>query len=140
MAWVEERIGPQRMVGAYAYQRLLEQSGSIALGTDFPVEDVSPFKTFAAAVSRQDINGYPPEGFLKQDSLSRQEALKGMTYWGAHANFEEEKKGSIEVGKSADFTILDKDIMKVDWPTVFGTRVVATFLDGEIVFSNRFSD
>lgn len=140
MYWAEQRIGPQRMVGAYPFRRLLERSGSIALGTDFPVEDVSPFKTFVAAVARQDINGYPSEGFLKQDSLNRQEALKGMTYWGAHANFEEDKKGSIEIGKSADFTILDKDIMVADWPAVFGTRVVATFLDGEIVFSNRFSD
>ncbi|MCY4160759.1 MAG: amidohydrolase [Flavobacteriaceae bacterium] len=140
MNWVEERIGPQRMVGAYPYKRLLERSGSIALGTDFPVEDVSPLKTFAAAVARQDMNGYPRKGFLKRDSLSRQEALKGMTYWGAHANFEEDKKGSIEVGKSADFTILDKDIMLIDWPSVLSTRVVATFLDGDIVFSNRFSN
>ncbi len=140
MYWAEQRIGPQRMVGAYAYKRLLERSGSIALGTDFPVEDVSPFKTFAAAVARQDIDGYPPQGFQKEDSLNREEALKGITYWGAHANFEEERKGSIEVGKSADFTILDKDIMTVDWSSVFNTRVVATFLDGEIVFSNRFSN
>ncbi|MCY4253456.1 MAG: amidohydrolase [Flavobacteriaceae bacterium] len=140
MYWAEQRIGPQRMEGAYAYKRLLERSGSIALGTDFPVEDVSPFKTFVAAVARQDMYGYPPQGFQKQDSLNREEALKGMTYWGAHANFEEERKGSIEVGKSADFIILDKDIMLVDWSAVLNTRVVATFLDGKIVFSNRFSD
>jgi len=138
MYWAEDRLGPDRMVGAYPFRRLLERSKSIALGTDFPVEEVSPFNTFMAAVARQDINGYPPEGFQIQDSLSREQALRGMTYWGAYANFEEDQKGSIEVGKAADFTILDNDIMNSNWVKVINSRVVATFINGDLVFTNRF--
>jgi predicted amidohydrolase YtcJ len=82
--------------------------------------------------------GYPVSGFQKENSLSRYEALMGMTLWAAHANFEEKEKGSIEIGKFADFVILDRDIMKVDEKDIPSTKVVATILDGQIVYSNRF--
>jgi hypothetical protein len=96
-----------------ANKALLERSGRIALGTDFPVEDVSPFKTFHSAVARTDSDEFPEGGYLPQNKLSRSEALSGMTIWGAYANFEEKEKGSIEVGKMADFVILDRDLTKV---------------------------
>ncbi len=134
MYWAEDRVGAERIKGAYAYKELLEKAGSIALGTDFPVEQVNPMYTFYAAVARKDLKNYPENGFQMKDALTREEALKGMTIWAAFANFEENEKGSIEVGKFADFTILDKDIMKVDEKELPDTKVVATFINGEKVY------
>ncbi|GAA0871183.1 amidohydrolase [Gangjinia marincola] len=131
MYWAENRVGKERMPGAYAYQRLLKQSGRVALGTDFPVEQVSPFLTFYAAVARKDLEDYPKEGFQMQDALSREDALRGMTIWAAYSNFEEDEKGSLEPGKFADFIVLDQDIMKVDIKQVPKTKVLHTFINGE---------
>jgi predicted amidohydrolase YtcJ len=139
MYWAEDRLGEDRLYGAYANKALLEQSGRIALGTDFPVEDVNPFKTFYAAVVRKDSEAFPEEGYLPENKLSEIEALKGMTIWGAYANFEDKEKGSIEAGKVADFIILDRDIIKVSEKRILKTRVVATLVDGKIVYSNRFN-
>jgi hypothetical protein len=130
MYWAEDRIGAERIKGAYAYKTLLNASGKVALGTDFPVEQVSPFLTFYAAVSRQDVAGYPENGFNIQDGLSREETLKGMTIWAAYSNFEENEKGSIEVGKFADFIILDQDIMTTDLKNIPNTKVEQVFIDG----------
>ncbi len=130
MYWAKERLGEERMPGAYAFKKLLDQAGIIALGTDFPVEDVSPFLTFYAAVTRKDLDGYPKKGFQMKDALSREEALRGMTIWAAYSNFEEDEKGSIEVGKFADFVIFDKDIMEIpvqEIPTVMAEQ---TFVNG----------
>jgi len=137
MYWAEERLGSDRLLGAYANKALLEQSGRIALGTDFPVEEVSPIMTFYAAITRKDAEQYPEEGYLSQNKLSRDEALRGMTIWGAYANFEGNEKGSIEVGKNADFIMLDRDIMKVSDKRILKARIVATILDGNVVYSNR---
>ena len=137
MYWAKDRIGAERMKGAYAYKTLLEKAGKIALGTDFPVEHVNPMYTFYAAVSRKDLKNYPEDGFQKQDALSREEALRGMTIWAAYFNFEENEKGSIEVGKFADFTILDKDIMEVEQEELPNTKVIATFVNGEMVYEAK---
>jgi len=139
MYWAEDRLGKDRLNGAYANKALLEQSGRLALGTDFPVEEVSPFKTFYAAVARKDSNAFPEEGYLPENKLTELEAIRGMTIWGAYANFEEKEKGSIEAGKVADFIILDRDIVKVNEKRILKTRVVATFVDGQIVYSNRIN-
>ena len=139
MYWAEERVGSSRLNGSYAYKKLLDMSGRISLGTDFPVEEVSPLLTFFAAVARQDKNLYPEGGYLNKNKLSRVEALSGMTKWGAYANFEEDQKGSIEVGKVADFIILDRDIMSIKESNILKTRVVATLLNGNIVYSNRIN-
>ena len=139
MYWAEERVGSSRLNGAYAYKKLLDMSGRISLGTDFPVEEVSPLLTFFAAIARQDKNLYPEGGYLNKNKLSRMEALSGMTKWGAYANFEEDQKGSIEVGKVADFIILDRDIMSIKESNILKTRVVATLLNGNIVYSNRIN-
>ncbi|MGB5262219.1 MAG: amidohydrolase, partial [Lutimonas sp.] len=93
MYWAEDRIGSERIKGAYAYQKLLKQYGKIALGTDFPVEQVNPMLTFYAAVSRQDLKGFPENGFNPKEALTKEETLKGMTIWAAYANFEEKEKG-----------------------------------------------
>lgn len=135
MKWAEEKLGTNRLPSAYAYKELLQQLGMIALGTDFPVEDINPLATFYAAVVRKDGNGNPPNGFLPQNKLSREEALKGMTIWAAIANFEEQEKGSLEVGKSADFVILNRDIMQVDERELLKAKVEMTFVDGQLVFN-----
>ncbi|WP_394365299.1 amidohydrolase [Maribacter stanieri] len=129
MYWAEDRLG-ERVKGAYAYKTLLNKAGTIALGTDFPVENVSPFLTFYAAVARMDTSGYPKGGFQMDEALSREEALKGMTIWAAYSNFEEDEKGSIEAGKFADFVIYDKDMMTVPVEEIPTIRAEQTFISG----------
>jgi predicted amidohydrolase YtcJ len=134
MYWAEERLGSERIKGAYAYKQLLQQNGWLPLGTDFPVEDISPFKTFLAAVFRQDAKGFPDSGFQPENALTREEAIRGMTIWAAKAGFLEKEIGSIEVGKKADFIILEKDLMKIPGKDVLSTKVVATFIGGKKVY------
>ena len=134
MYWAEDRVGDHRIKGAYAYKKLLENYGKVALGTDFPVEQVNPFLTFYAATIRKGVQGYPEEGFQMKDALSRKETLKGMTIWAAYSNFEEEEKGSIEAGKYADFVILNQDIMKVKGEEIPKTKAMATYVNGEKVY------
>lgn len=130
MYWVEDRLGSERVKGAYAFKTLLEKAGKVALGTDFPVEDVSPFLTFYAAVGRKDVSGYPGEGYQMNHALSREEALRGMTIWAAYSNFEDEEKGSIEIGKVADFTVFDQDIMQIPLSEIPSTTAALTYIDG----------
>jgi len=134
MYWAEDRLGSDRIKGAYAFKELLDINGRVVLGTDFPVEKVDPMLTFYAAVARQDLSGFPEGGFQMQNGLSREETLKGMTIWAAYGNFEEGEKGSIEPGKFADFVILDKNIMEIDIDEVPGTKVLATYVNGEKVY------
>ena len=135
MYWAEDRVGAKRIKGAYAYKALLEKSKVIGLGTDFPVEKVNPFHTFYASISRKDLNDYPEGGFEFENALSREETLKGMTIWAAYLNFEENEKGSIEEGKFADFIIIDRDIMKIEASETPETKVLKTYLSGELVYS-----
>ena len=139
MYWLYDRIGKKRADLAYAYQELLERSGVIAFGTDFPVEDINPIMTFYSALARKDLDGFPNEGFQMENSLNRADALYAMTIFGAYSNFEENEKGSIEVGKSADFIILDNDLIRSAEVKIPSTNVVATFIDGELVFNRRYN-
>jgi predicted amidohydrolase YtcJ len=134
MYWAGDRLGADRVKGAYAYKQLLQQNGWIPLGTDFPVEDISTFKTFYAAVVRKDAKGWPADGYQMENVLSREETLRGMTIWAAKSNFEEKEKGSLEKGKFADFIILDTDIMKATPEKLLGIKVLKTFLGGEKVY------
>lgn len=137
MYWAEDRVGEERIKGAYAYKKLLQQSKMLALGTDYPVEQVNPFLTFYAAVSRKDTSGYPENGFLADQALSREEALRGMTIWAAYSNFEENEKGSLEVGKAADFILLDQDLMTVRVEEIPQMKVRATYSNGELVYTAK---
>ncbi|EDM43341.1 hypothetical protein SCB49_01262 [unidentified eubacterium SCB49] len=137
MYWAEDRVGSKRIKGAYAYKTLLDKAEIVALGTDFPVEKVNPMHTFYAAVARKDLNKYPEDGYRMEEALSREQTLKGMTIWAAYAGFEEKEKGSIEQGKLADFTILDRDIMKIHADSIPKTKVMATFINGELVYSKH---
>ncbi len=133
MYWAKDRLGKERMKGAYAYKKLLDEYGLVALGTDFPVEKVNPMLTFYAAVARKDLKGYPKNGFQMKDALSKEETLKGMTIWAAYANFEEEEKGSIEPGKFADFVILDQNVMEIPAEKIPYVKVMETYINGEKV-------
>jgi predicted amidohydrolase YtcJ len=137
MYWAGDRLGSERVKGAYAYKQLLQQNEWIPLGTDFPVEDISPFKTFYAAVVRKDAKGWPDGGYQMNNALTREEALRGMTIWAAKANFEEKEKGSLEKGKFADFIILDKDMMKADEKELLQINVLKTFVGGEKVYEKK---
>lgn len=137
MYWAGDRLGSERVKGAYAFKQLLQQNGWIALGTDFPVEDILPIKTFYAAVVRKDPKGWPDSGFQKENALSREEALRGMTIWAARSNFEEHEKGSLEKGKLADFVILDRDLVNTAENELLKTVVLKTFLGGEKLYERK---
>ena len=134
MYWAQERLGTERVKGAYAYKQLLNQNGWLPLGTDFPVEDISPFKTFLAAVVRKDAKGFPANGFQIENALTREQAIKGMTTWAAKAGFLEKEVGSIQVGMKADFIMMDKDLLKVDDKEILQTSVLVTYIGGIKVF------
>ncbi len=134
MYWAADRIGAERMKGAYAYNQLLGTNGWMPLGTDFPVESISPFKTFFASVVRKDAKGFPQGGFQMDNALTREQTIRGMTSWAAKAAFEEKEKGSIEVGKAADFIILDTDLIKCTEADILKTKVLGTYINGEKVF------
>jgi predicted amidohydrolase YtcJ len=116
---------------------LLQQNGWEPLGTDFPVEDISPIKTFYAAAIRKDARGWPADGFQIENALTREEALKGMTIWAAKAQFDEDEKGSLEKGKAADFVILNEDIMKTPPEKLLQAQVLKTFVNGEKVYERK---
>ena len=134
MYWAEERLGKERMKNAYAYKKLLKTNGYLPLGTDFPVEGLNPVRTFFAAVFRKDEKLFPETGFQPENALTREEALRGMTIWAAKAAFEEDWKGSLEPGKTADFVILDIDLMNAPPEKVLSAKILATFVGGEQVF------
>lgn len=137
MYWAGQRLGEARLKDAYAYKQLLKQNGWIPLGTDFPVENINPLLTFYAATVRQDSKGFPKGGFQRENALTPEEALRGMTIWAAKANFEEKEKGSLEVGKLADFVILDHDILKSNPQNILKTKVLKTYLNGEKVYEAK---
>lgn len=134
MFWAKDRIGEDRLKNAYAYQRLLEQRGLVALGSDFPVEHYNPLYGFHAAVARVNADSQPTGGFQMSDALSRENALRGMTTWAAYACFQEDNRGSLEPGKFADIVVLEEDIMKIPENKLRQTKVASTMVNGEIVF------
>ena len=134
MYWAEERLGKERLKYSYAYEDLLKQNGWLPLGTDFPVEEINPFKTFLAAVARKDSKNFPANGFQKENALTREQTIRGMTIWAAKAAFQENELGSLEVGKSADFIILNQDLMTVPENEILNTKVLETYSNGKAVF------
>lgn len=136
MYWAGDRLGQERIKGAYAYRQLMLENGWIPLGTDFPVEDISPIKTFYAALVRKDAKGYPADGFQMENSLTRDQALRGMTIWAAKADFLEREIGSLEVGKQADFVILSDDLLHTADSSLLRIKVISTYLAGKKVYGN----
>lgn len=134
MRWAEQRIGPKRIAGAYAWQRFLKGGVRIANGSDFPVEDANPLWGYYASVTRQDQEASPPGGWMPDQALTRDEALHSWTIDGAYAAFEEKQKGTLEPGKLADFVVLSQDILKVPPAEILKTKVTMTVLGGKTVF------
>jgi predicted amidohydrolase YtcJ len=137
MSWAENRVGEERIKGAYAYQTLLGQNGWLPNGTDFPVENIEPLFTFYSSVFRTDHNGFPEGGWQVEEGLTREQTLRSMTIWAAKAYFEENEKGSLEPGKYADFVILDTDLMSASPQEVLNTEIESTWIGGEKVFEKR---
>ena len=136
MSWAAQRLGDLRVKGAYAYRQLLLENGWLPLGSDFPVEGINPLLGFYAAVARANHEGLPVGGWQAENALTREEALRGMTIWAARAGFEENERGSLEPGKVADFVILPIDLMSAPLEQVLKVQILATYSDGEAVFSN----
>jgi len=134
MYWAEDRIGSERIKGAYAYKKLLDEYGLLALGSDFPVEHYNPLYGFHAAVARVDKQGFPKGGFQMENAITREQALRGMTIWAAYSCFQEKKRGSIEKGKDADFIILDEDIMKAPNENLRNIKTLRTVISGKTEF------
>jgi len=134
MEWADERLG-DRIKYAYAYQDLLRQNGWLPNGSDFPVEHINPIYGFYSGVARKNFNGNPPDGFQMENALTREQALRAMTIWAAKSSFEEDVKGSLEVGKFADFVILNEDLMDTPEESLFKVKVLGTYIAGSEVFS-----
>lgn len=134
MPWAEDRVGAERIQGAYAYQTLLYQNGWIPAGTDFPVENIYPLYTFYSAVFRTDHEGWPEGGWHKDEGLTREQTLRAMTSWAAKSSFEEDEKGQLVPGMWADFVVLDTDLMKATPDEVLNTKILSTWSAGEKVF------
>jgi len=134
MYWAEDRLGKSRIKGAYAWQTFLELGVPLALGSDFPVERADPLLGFYAAITRQDSKAWPADGWYADQKLSRKQALHGFTLGAAYAAFQEHQLGSLSVGKRADFTVLSKDIMRIEAAEILNTQVLATYIDGQAIF------
>lgn len=137
MRWAEARVGQERVRGAYAWRSLLNTGVVIPNGSDFPVEEVNPLISFHSAVTRQDATNWPAGGWHPDQAMTRDEALRAMTIWPAYAAFQEKELGSLTPGKYADFVVLDRDIMRVAPTEILGTRVLATYLGGKIVYQMK---
>ena len=130
----EKRLGPNRLAGAYAWQTVLKSGAQLAFGTDFPVESPNPFPGLAAAISRQDMNGQPPGGWIPSERLTFEQALGAYTRDAAYAGFAEQKIGALEPGKWADFVIVDRDPTQVNPQELARTQVLETWVGGKKVW------
>jgi predicted amidohydrolase YtcJ len=134
MGWAQARLGPNRVLGAYAWRALLDTGVIVPNGTDAPVEVVDTRRTFHAAIARQNEANQPPGGWYPAQRMTRDEALRSMTIWAAHAAFAQDQLGSIAVGKFADFTVLDRDWMTIPAEEIMATRILATYSGGVSVY------
>jgi predicted amidohydrolase YtcJ len=136
--WAIDRLGEKRIIdGAYVWQTLMQTGAVVTNGTDAPVEPVDPIPSFFASVTRKTLQGLPEGGYEAEQKMTRQQALKSYTLDGAFAEFEEDFKGSIEVGKAADFTVFDKDIMEIPENEILNAKVEMTVVGGKVVFSRQ---
>ena len=135
--WAIDRLGKARIEeGAYVWQKLMKSGAVILNGTDAPVEPVNPIDCFYASVTRKTLNGLPPDGYEADQKMTRDQALKSYTLNAAFGAFEEDVKGSLEVGKYADFAIFDEDFMAIPEDQILQTKVIMTIVNGEVVYSD----
>ena len=135
----EARLGPDRLAGAYAWQSMLRSGAKLAFGSDFPVESPNPFPGLAAAISRQDMQGQPPGGWIPAERLTFEQALTAFTRDAAYAGYAEGKIGSLEPGKWADFILVDRDPTKIDAQSLARTEVLETWVAGKKVWERSAS-
>lgn len=132
--WAEVKIGKERCRTTYAFKSLLESGTTLALGSDWPVAPLNPLIGIYAAVTRQTTDGKNPEGWFPEQKIPLEEAIKGFTLNGAHAEFSEKSKGSIEQGKLADLIVLDQDLFKIAPERIKDARVTLTIAGGRVVY------
>ncbi|MFN0011494.1 MAG: amidohydrolase [Phycisphaerales bacterium] len=137
MRWAEARVGPERAKGAYAWASLLASGAVVAGGSDFPVESHNPFLGLYAAVTRQNAAGEPAGGWMPQERMTREEALRSYTAYAAYAGFAETLRGTLSAGKQADFIVIDRDVMVCEPREILGTKVLMTVVGGEVVWEGR---
>ena len=142
MRWMEERIGHERSKGAYAFKSIQASGAVLSFGTDWPGTSASeypinPMLGLYAAVTRQTLSGKPEGGWFPNERIDIQNAIKAYTYNTAYANFEEKIKGSIEVGKFADLTVLSKNLLRIPPKEILTTEVVYTIVNGKIVYQKN---
>jgi len=135
--WAWQRLGRSRVVEAYKYASLLKENGMMALGTDFPIEDIDPMKTFFAAVFRKDKGGTMANPFQSNEAITREQAIRGMTIWNAVSRFAEHYSGSLEMGKDADFIMTSVDLMTGTPDQLQENIVIATFIGGKEMYSKK---
>lgn len=135
MPWAEQRLGSERIRYAYAWRTLKDAGVKLAFGSDFPIEYPNPFYGIHAAVTRQDKDNNPPDGWYPEQKMTVMEALQGFTTWAAYAQFQEEETGMIRPGYKADFTIIDRDIFHIPQEQLDDIQVLMTIVKGEIVYS-----
>jgi hypothetical protein len=131
----EARLGPNRLAGTYAWQSVLKSGAKLAFGTDFPVESPNPFPGLSAGISRQDVNGQPPGGWIPSERLTLGESIRAYTRGSAYAGFAEDRIGSLEPGKYADFIIIDRDPTQIDAQSLAKAQVLETWIGGKKVWS-----
>jgi hypothetical protein len=134
MPWAEARVGARRIVGAYAWRHFRDAGVRLALGSDFPVEHANPMLGLHAAVTRQDVAGKPVAGWYPNERLTPYEALRGFTLDAAYAGFDEDRIGSLSVGKRADFVVLSDDPVSTAPAALPNISVIATYVDGKAVY------
>ncbi|HXO22004.1 MAG TPA: amidohydrolase family protein, partial [Thermoanaerobaculia bacterium] len=134
MPWAGDRLGPARLAGAYAWRKVLNAGGRLALGSDFPVESADPRLGLYAAVTRQDLAGHPAGGWLPGERLTREEALRGFTLDAAWSLFLDREVGSLEVGKRADLVVFGRDPMTVPELEIPGAPIDLTVVGGKVVY------
>jgi len=139
MPWAEKRVGPERIRGAYAWRSLLSTGVHLPLSSDFPGETLNPFYGIYAALTRQDPNGNPANGWYPEQRLTLAEALRGYTIEAAYSEFEEQAKGSIQKGKLADLTVIEQDLSRLKPREILSIRVLKTFVGGKMVFDSGHS-
>lgn len=140
MPWAEERLGAARLEGAYAWQSFIKEHVPIAFGSDFPVEKVNPMLGIYAAVTRQDLNGQPPGGWLPDQRVNRIQALAGFTRGAAYAAFMENEVGMLKAGMRADFVILNADPLTVPVRQIADIKPLSTWVDGKRVYRAEKTD
>jgi predicted amidohydrolase YtcJ len=132
--WVEKVIGPERIKGTYAFRSLLDTGAKLAFGSDWSVAPPTPIEGIYAAVTRRTLDGKHPDGWVPEQKITVEEALRAYTQTAAYASFEEDRKGALTVGRLADFVLLSKDLFSIPPEDIWDVDVIWTIVGGKLVY------